>query len=242
MGLQFSWIEANLLGFFLVDVRNSRGKFDEIKEKFVINPAPIASQSSLNVGGTRWTRDLPGNSPNFFTSRSKVKEQRSTWVFKEGNWPKIVGCRGSRGSGFAWSWERFLRATLPLRDWPRIGLNFAMNSVSYRPRFSSGSTTIDHDRGLIVRRLGVDLTAHPHENPVWPLWSWFRSNCSTIAARSRRDRGSIGPRSWSSSTCPRNRLITPQVNEWLRSPDRVVPDSDERPPSDGQRLRWWSWS
>ena len=50
MGLQFSWIEANLLGFFLVDVRNSRGKFDEIKKEFAINPAPIASQSSLNAG------------------------------------------------------------------------------------------------------------------------------------------------------------------------------------------------
>ena len=36
-----------------MDVRNSRGNFDEIKEKFVINPAPIASQSSLNAGGTR---------------------------------------------------------------------------------------------------------------------------------------------------------------------------------------------
>ena len=33
-----------------MDVRNSRGKFDEIKEKFVINLAPIASQSSLNGG------------------------------------------------------------------------------------------------------------------------------------------------------------------------------------------------
>ena len=33
-----------------MDVRNSGGKLDEIKEKFVINPAPIASQSSLNVG------------------------------------------------------------------------------------------------------------------------------------------------------------------------------------------------
>ena len=41
----------NLLRFFLVDVRNSRGKFDEIKEEFGINPAPIASQSSLNEGG-----------------------------------------------------------------------------------------------------------------------------------------------------------------------------------------------
>ena len=34
-----------------MDVRYSRGKFDKIKEKFVINPAPIASQSSLNAGG-----------------------------------------------------------------------------------------------------------------------------------------------------------------------------------------------
>ena len=40
----------NLLGFFLANVRNSRGKFDEIKEKFAINLAPIASQSSLNTG------------------------------------------------------------------------------------------------------------------------------------------------------------------------------------------------
>ena len=32
MGLQFSWIEANLLRFFLVDIQNSRGKFDEIKK------------------------------------------------------------------------------------------------------------------------------------------------------------------------------------------------------------------
>ena len=55
MGLQLSWIEANLLGFFLVDVQNSRGKFDEIKEEFVINPASIALQSSLNAGGSRRT-------------------------------------------------------------------------------------------------------------------------------------------------------------------------------------------
>ena len=45
-----------------MDVWNSRGKFDEIKEKFVINPAPVASQSSLNAG------DLPRNSLNFFTN------------------------------------------------------------------------------------------------------------------------------------------------------------------------------
>ena len=36
-----------------MDVQNSRGKFDEIKEKFVINPVLIASQSSLNARGSR---------------------------------------------------------------------------------------------------------------------------------------------------------------------------------------------
>ena len=35
-----------------MDIRNSRGKFDEIKEEFAINPAPIESQSSLIVGGS----------------------------------------------------------------------------------------------------------------------------------------------------------------------------------------------
>ena len=35
-----------------MDVRSSRGKFDEIKEEFAINPAPIALQSSLKAGGS----------------------------------------------------------------------------------------------------------------------------------------------------------------------------------------------
>ena len=47
-----------------MDVRNSRGKFDEIKEEFAINPAPIALQSSLNARGSRRTRDVPRKSLN----------------------------------------------------------------------------------------------------------------------------------------------------------------------------------
>ena len=39
-----------MLGSFLTDFRNSRGKFDEIKEEFAINPAPIPSESSINAG------------------------------------------------------------------------------------------------------------------------------------------------------------------------------------------------
>ena len=37
-----------------------------------------------------------------------------------------------------------------------------MISASSWPRFSPGSTTINHNRGLIVRRLGVDLAAYRH--------------------------------------------------------------------------------
>ena len=51
--LQFARIGVNLLGSFLTDFQNSRGKFDEIKEEFVINPAPIPSELSLNAGGSR---------------------------------------------------------------------------------------------------------------------------------------------------------------------------------------------
>ena len=50
MRLQFTWIEANFLDFLLADVRNSRGKFDEIKEEFAIDSALIASQLSPNTG------------------------------------------------------------------------------------------------------------------------------------------------------------------------------------------------
>ena len=108
-----------MLGSFLTDFRNSRGKFDEIKEKFAINPAPIASQLSLNAGGSRFTRDLPRNSLNSFTNRSKVqKKGRSTWVFKERIGPKIVGNWRGCGSGFSASRVRFCRhgSWLEFRD------------------------------------------------------------------------------------------------------------------------------
>ena len=82
MGLQFTWIEANLLNFYLADVRNSRGKFDEIKEEFAINPAPIALQLSLNAGASQRTYDFPLNFLNCFTNQSKVKKERgNTSVF-----------------------------------------------------------------------------------------------------------------------------------------------------------------
>ena len=57
--------------------------------------------------------------------------------------------------------------------------------------FSPKLTTIDHDRGLIVRRLGVDLAADLHESVSDDPGVDSASN----APRSRLDCGSIAPRS-----------------------------------------------
>ena len=194
MGLQFSWIEANLLGFFLVDVRNSRGKFDEIKEKFMINPAPIASQLSLNAGGTRWTRDLPRNSLNFFTSRSKVKEQRrTTWVFKgelaRRSWPieAIVGAefmrRGSDSLGMG---RGFNSATNQLE----FDFNFAsMFAPIFATIFATIAPRSGRDRASIVVLL---VRRSPSFRPATILrWKSPRSRLdrAAIAVRSGRDRG-----------------------------------------------------
>ena len=49
----------------------------------------------------------------------KLKNKRRDYIgFKERNWLEIVGDGGDRGGGLHGSWERFLGATLQLRDWP----------------------------------------------------------------------------------------------------------------------------
>ena len=59
-----------------MDVRNSRGKFDEIKEEFAINPAPIASQLSLNMGDHNELEIFLEIRLIQFTNRSKVSRTR----------------------------------------------------------------------------------------------------------------------------------------------------------------------
>ena len=91
MGLLFTWIEANLLDFFLVDIRNSRGKFDEIKGKFAINPAPIALQLSLNAGVHKELKILL--QIRLITSRINQKLKRKEGIhrlFKGDFRPKIA--------------------------------------------------------------------------------------------------------------------------------------------------------
>ena len=91
MGLQFKRIEVNLYGFFLANVRRSRGKFDEIKRLIMTNLAPVGSRSSLNVGESWWTQDLPSNLLNFFMNQSRVKKQREEHRLLKRNFRKNCG-------------------------------------------------------------------------------------------------------------------------------------------------------
>ena len=73
------------------DVRCSRGKFDQIRRNFVINPAPIGSQSRLNVGGSWRTQDLAKKLLNSFTIQSRVKKTREEHRFLKEILPKKRG-------------------------------------------------------------------------------------------------------------------------------------------------------
>ena len=67
-----------------MDVRNSRGKFDEINGKFAINPVPIASQLSLNTGDHDELEIFLKICLIYFMNRSKVRFQReNTSLFNE---------------------------------------------------------------------------------------------------------------------------------------------------------------
>ena len=201
MGLQFSWIEVNLLGSFLADVRNYRGKFDEIKEKFAINPATIASQSSLNAGGSRWTRDLLRNSLKSFTNWSKVEEQiREIHAFKEGNWPEDRG-RFLRSWGWNWcvieavSIERNCGFKSPV-NW----LEFCLKKPTIGPRSRL-------DRATIEPRSGHDRDLDSLLDVVSRSWRWFRDERAVITVDFGHDRVAIESRSWDSSTKPFRRPI-----------------------------------
>ena len=85
-----------------------------------------------------------------------------------------------------------------------------------------------HDRATIGPRSGVNHNARASSIACRSMGD----ESAPIPRHNLLDRGSIAPRSWSSSTIVRRRPITPQVNEWLRSRDRVVHDSDQRQPSD----------
>ena len=92
MGPQFSWIEANLLGFFLLDVRNSRGKFDEIKDEILII---MLQWMRLYTLGSRGSRELKTFlETRLISSRvdQKLKNKEGKYMLlKREIGPKIIG-------------------------------------------------------------------------------------------------------------------------------------------------------
>ena len=132
----------------------------------------------------------------------KLRTKRGEYMlFKEKIGLEILGDGGGREGGFLASWKRF-----PLHGFvasnPRgRSLNFA----SKRPRISARS---GRDRATIAPRSG-------HNRFLGRSSVGVRSSGGDSAAeapRSRRDRGSIEPRSWSSSTSPPHRPIAFQVS------------------------------
>ena len=106
-------------------------------------------------------------------------------------------------------------------SWPQFWHDFR---ISW-PRFSPGSTTIDHDHGLIVRRLGVDLAADLHENISDDRGVDSASN----APRLRLDRAAIAVRS------DRDRGVLPHVFSAVRY-ESDVPDLLRKEKKIGRRV------
>ena len=115
----------------------------------------------------------------------------------------------------SWAIDAFVGAVFKRRGGDSLGMGrgfnsatnrlvFSFNFASYLPRFSSRfSPRSGRDLAsivvLVLRRSPADRwEANPRRS---------RAKISSIAARSLRDRGSIAPRSWSSSTMFQRRPI-----------------------------------
>ena len=116
-------------------------------------------------------------------------------VFKEEIGPKF------------WMMEAIVRAVFKRRGGASLGMGRAFKSAANRlefrferklqnrPRSSRDrprSTTIDHDRASIV----LQILRKCCSTVVESIPQQMECDCSSIAPQSRRDPGSIGPRSW----------------------------------------------
>ena len=147
----------------------------------------------------------------------KLQNKRGEYMLlKREIGPKIVGHWSGPGGDLQGSWERF--------HLERTRLQFRNQSASISP---PNIMHFSRDRATIGPRLGHDrATIGPRS---WSLsfvdrrpldWRRFHHVNSPITARSRRDRGSIGLGSWSSSSTPPRRPINLQVTGGSRSHDR----------------------
>ena len=200
--IQFARIGVNLVGSFLTDFQNSRGKFDEIKEEFMINPDPIPSELSLNVGGHDELkifleiRLIPSQIDQ------KLRTKKGEYMlFKEKFGSKIVGHWSGRGGDLQGSWERFHLARTRLQFCDVFDRISRSKSLQFLPRSH-------HDHAAIGPRSCVD------RDPRAPsiIVGSSRVDSAAEGVQSRLDRGSIGLRSWGSSIHGLRRPMMLQVD------------------------------
>ena len=200
MGPQFSWIEANLPGFFIVDVRNSKGKFDEIKRW------NRDYHASMDASLHSWKQRILEIRLISSQINQKLKKKREIHHFLKRNlaqkpWPigAVVGaiCRG-RGSG---SFGR------------RRGFNLMMNPPQFWRWIGFDR---EHDRPAIGPQLSGD----------WILIAW-RSSCDRGASINVAfdavigdDRGAIGTRL-------RDDRVTIARRSWFFAKERQPFDEDQ---------------
>ena len=199
-------IGVNLLGSFLTDFRNSRGKFDEIKEEFVINPAPIPLELSLNEEGSRWTKDLPRNSLNSFTNRSKLEVSKGVHGFLK----RKLGLE-------SWVIERVVRAVFKRRGsgFPCMALWLQIRGEGAWISLRKGHE-FRHDRATIAPRSGHNLCLGRSSVGVRS----FGGDSAAEAPRSRLDRAAIAVRS------NRDRRVLPLALRTVWSIFRLLDDRD----------------
>ena len=175
----------NFLGFFLADVQNSRGKFDEIKEKFAINPAPIASQSRINAGDHNELEiflEICLISSRIDQKLKNNEEQHGALKGEIG--PKIVAIELVVRADLRHRGRGSLGRLCSSRTCDEFFLNLASISLHKNPRSR-------HDRATITPQSG-----HDRASIVIPELSRSPSNpIEMIPQRKTHDRGLITTRS-----------------------------------------------
>ena len=129
-----------------MDVRNSRRKFDEIKEKFVINPAPIASQLSLNAGDH--------DELEIFLEIRLISSRINQKLKNKG---RIHGFLKGKLARRSWAIEAVVEAICRGHGSGSLGRRRGFQiGHELRDNFASNEPRLHHDRATIVPQSGHD--------------------------------------------------------------------------------------
>ena len=117
----------------------------------------------------------------------------------------------------SWAVEAVVGAVFKRRGDASLGMGRGFKSAANRLEFrferklqNRPRSSRDRPRSTTIERRSCSRF---FENAAQQSWNRFHNTWSVIAARSRRNRGSMGPRSWGSSTIRRSRPISDYRDE-----------------------------